>query len=201
MGAFKQFIREQEDYKGQHQAPGPDDGSPMHDVTKNGTYPKDFYSHNGFEYYSNHGERHDSAAHYAVVDRQGKPNKHIEIYRAVPKNVPRGTKINKGDWVTHTRAYAHEHGQSNLGGKGNYKIIKKTVRANELFTDGNSIHEWGYHPQPRDADYDKAVREKRAAKEAAMTPEEKAARQAKHDAFWKKHHETMTWINSLGKDK
>lgn len=53
-------------------------------------------------------------------------------------------KINSGDWVTINKEYAIEHGKSNL--KNKYKIIQKTVFADQLYTDGNSIHEWGYDP-------------------------------------------------------
>lgn len=52
-------------------------------------------------------------------------------------------KINNGDWVTITPSYAREHGKGNLGNK--FKIISKTVPAKMLYTDGNSIHEWGYN--------------------------------------------------------
>lgn len=52
--------------------------------------------------------------------------------------------INAGDWVTINRDYAVEHGESTLN--GNYKIITKTVKASEIFTNGDSIHEWGYWP-------------------------------------------------------
>jgi len=54
-------------------------------------------------------------------------------------------QINTGDWVTISRGYAKEHGQSNIFGP--YKILQKTVKAKDLFTDGDSIHEWGYDPQ------------------------------------------------------
>ena len=50
--------------------------------------------------------------------------------------------INNGDWVTLNRAYAKEHGEGALN--GNYKIISQKVPARKLFTDGNSIHEFGY---------------------------------------------------------
>jgi hypothetical protein len=50
--------------------------------------------------------------------------------------------INNGDWVTLSRNYAKEHGESALDGK--YKIISKKVPARKLFTDGNSIQEFGY---------------------------------------------------------
>ena len=50
--------------------------------------------------------------------------------------------INNGDWVTVNKRYAIEHGRNVLLGK--YKIISKTVKAKHLYTDANSIHEWGY---------------------------------------------------------
>lgn len=51
-------------------------------------------------------------------------------------------KINSGDWVTIYRPYAKEHGLSSL--RGEYKILSMTTSAKNLFTDGNSIYEWGY---------------------------------------------------------
>ncbi len=52
-------------------------------------------------------------------------------------------QINTGDWVTISPHYAKEHGENQFN-VGNYRILKKTVPAKELYTDGNSIHEWGY---------------------------------------------------------
>lgn len=57
-------------------------------------------------------------------------------------------KINVGDWVTINRDYAKEHGQSAL--QGNYKIISKKVKASEIYTNGDSIHEWGYDPKGKE---------------------------------------------------
>lgn len=51
--------------------------------------------------------------------------------------------INNRDWVTPVREYAKQHGESHLN--GNYKIIKKTVLASQLYTDGNDLMEWGYN--------------------------------------------------------
>lgn len=51
-------------------------------------------------------------------------------------------KINNGDWVTTSKEYAKMHGESNLN--NNYKILTKVVKASQLYTDGNSIFEWGY---------------------------------------------------------
>ncbi len=36
--------------------------------------------------------------------------------------------------------------EDSLGGKGKYRIISKIVLAKHIFTDGNSIMEWGYSP-------------------------------------------------------
>lgn len=51
-------------------------------------------------------------------------------------------QINSGDWVAITKAYAIEHGQSNLN--GSFKILQKTVPASTLYTNGDSIQEWAY---------------------------------------------------------
>lgn len=54
------------------------------------------------------------------------------------------TDINSGDWVTIYRPYAVKHGHSSLG--GDFDVISEEVRAKNVFTDGNSIYEWGYAP-------------------------------------------------------
>lgn len=54
--------------------------------------------------------------------------------------------INIGDWVTTVRQYAVDHGEAALN--GDYKILKKSVYARDIFTDANSIFEFGYDPQP-----------------------------------------------------
>lgn len=169
----KSFFKESEDdYKGQHQAPDAKSGAPFHNVTANGVYPEDFYSHNGFRYYSDEGNSYDSESHYHVHSLRNRPNASLKVYRAVPEDLPKvHRKINKWDWVTQSRRYAHDHGRSNLGGK--YKIISKTVFARDIHTDGNSIHEWGYDPQPR-VPLTPEQQARRAAKLAAMnTPEHK----------------------------
>lgn len=53
-------------------------------------------------------------------------------------------EINPHDWVTTVRQYAVDHGEASL--KGDYKILKKIVPAKHLFTDANSIFEFGYDP-------------------------------------------------------
>lgn len=52
--------------------------------------------------------------------------------------------INKGDWVTPIRSYAVEHGEGPL--RGDYEIVKKRVKASDVYTNGDSWYEWGYDP-------------------------------------------------------
>jgi hypothetical protein len=67
----------------------------------------------------------------------------IEEYEKI---IPNDDKIdiNVGDWVTTVKSYAKDHGESAL--RGNYKIISKNVRAKDIYTNGDSIFEWGYDP-------------------------------------------------------
>lgn len=70
--------------------------------------------------------------------------------RALPEETIEQIKsVNPGDWVTLSKKYAKDHGESALNGE--YKIVSKTVKAKELFTDSNSIHELGYWPASKKA--------------------------------------------------
>jgi hypothetical protein len=71
-------------------------------------------------------------------------NSELERLGRLPNIVQKKTTINPGDWVTISRAYAKSHGESNL--LGDYKILSKTVKASQLFTAGDALQEWGYHP-------------------------------------------------------
>jgi hypothetical protein len=132
------------DYRGHYTAPTRDSyGSPLHDLS--GTYPEDIYSSKGAQYYGHYG-RNDPADRETVKMIQRahhKPDLVITIYRAVPDTLT-NVGINEGDWVTINKEYAKDHGEHSLDGK--YNLLTKDVTAKELYTDGNSIHEWGYSP-------------------------------------------------------
>jgi hypothetical protein len=132
-------------YQGQHEAPTMGSGKPLHDLSD--VYPQDFYSFEAPRLYG-HGmdEARDARIIRQLQSFKGRPDRPVTIYRAVPKDVPRGAKINQGDWVTTDRQYAIEHGMGALNGE--YKIIKQNVKARDLFTNGDSIYEMGYDPQP-----------------------------------------------------
>lgn len=135
-----------DDYRGQHTAPMHDSGSPLHDLSN--TYPEDVYSNKAALYYGHFGNNDvmDREAASIIQSYHNKPNKSIRIYRAVPTQEQKKViQINRGDWVTISKTYAKEHGESALD--GNYKIISKVVKAKDIFTNGDSLLEWGYDPQ------------------------------------------------------
>lgn len=130
-------------YKGQHTAPMKDSGAPLWKLDN--VYPSDFYSSQGARFYGDGAEpARDSRIVGMMQSFRERPDRSVTIYRAIPKNVD--AKINTGDWVTLDRQYAKEHGESALNGE--YKIVRKTVKARDLFTNGDSIYEFGYDPQP-----------------------------------------------------
>ncbi len=140
-------------YRGAHTAAGPESGSPLHNVTANGTYPEDFYGPNGLRYYGTGDEKNDAVSYAKIRAIAGKPDEPVAIWRAVPNlsgakgkdPVTRNSShIRPGDWVTISRQYAIDHGESALN--GNYSLVKGVKPAKELYTSGDSFHEWGWFP-------------------------------------------------------
>lgn len=134
-----------DDYHGTHRPPGPEDGAPASDMTANGVYPADFYGPRGALEYG----QGDAALARRVQALKGQPDALVWIYRALPPGVPTTTHtaFRPGDWVTISKDYAQEHGDSNLD--AGFKIARKRCRASEIFTNGDSLDEWGYWPQAR----------------------------------------------------
>lgn len=132
-----------DEYGDSHRPPSREDGAPLNDLTGDGViYPEDVYSANGPRYYGT-GVAYDAAAFRLAKMARGNPDFDVMIYRAVPKDVD--AQINAGDWVGITRQYAEDHGESRFDGE--YKIISKMVKASDIFTNGDSIQEWGYDPE------------------------------------------------------
>tara|TARA_R100000482_G_scaffold53125_1_gene19016 strand:- start:123 stop:7703 length:7581 start_codon:yes stop_codon:yes gene_type:complete len=132
-------------YRGAHTAPSADYGAPGHDLTE--MYPDDIYGPNGARYYGHGGfpigeKGIDQETINILNTVRGKPDKIVTIYRAVPKDIK---EINPGDWVTVNKKYAKFHGKNWLD--NNFTVLSKKVPAREIYTDGNSIHEFGWNPQ------------------------------------------------------
>ena len=127
------------DYRMDHKAPynnGYD--ARLDDVSS--VFGDDIYTNNAARYFGTYeGFDNESVRH--IQEAKGNPNKKVVVYRAVPKSV-KGDQIRNGDWITLTYDYAKNHGENNIIGP--YRIIKKSAKASEIYTDGNSIHEFGY---------------------------------------------------------
>lgn len=141
-----------DEYRGQHTAPGRD-SAPAHDLIGSGVYPKDVYQRP--DWY----EQGDGlAVMRRVLALKDRPDAKVAIYRAIPTEVYKremaaaeksgepflNRVIRPGDWVTIDKTYATEHGESALN--GDFKVVHKQVPASHIFTNGDSIMEWGYHP-------------------------------------------------------
>jgi hypothetical protein len=124
-----------ENYQGQHKPPSKNYGAPLYDLLK--IYPDDVYD-NIHQYTTGNLELKSALL---AKDYKNKPDQQVQVYRAVPKGVE---QINPGDWVAITSAYAEQHSKHPKDPKKDLDIITGFCKAKELFTDGNSLAEWGY---------------------------------------------------------
>lgn len=92
-------------------------------------------------YYYGDGRSYDQKAIAAIKKARNSPDTLISIYRAVPNSI-KDSRVRNGDWVAIDKEYAEEHGWRMFD--DDYRIIENKVPAKYLFTDGNSIHEFGY---------------------------------------------------------
>jgi hypothetical protein len=126
------------DYRMKHQAPDVESGAPLFNLTANGIYPRDFYDRM-HEYRPHHDADFD--AMNVIHEARGKPEKRVHMCRAVPKGVK---TINPGDWVAITRAYARDHGRHGSDPSQDMPVICALTEAKNLYSNGDSFHEWGY---------------------------------------------------------
>ena len=126
------------DYRGGHAAPTSDDGysTPLHATgSSGGSFPGDVLDSPDL-----YGAEYDETM-TQVRAAAGNPDHVVTIYRAVPPGV---THINRGDWVALSREYADTHAYDLLGPDQDGVVITARVPASAVFTDGNSLEEWGY---------------------------------------------------------
>lgn len=130
-------------YRGSHSAPSRDFGAQLHQLDQ--IFPDDIYSPQAARLYGHYGANDpmDRQTIRLAQSFRGKPDADVTIYRAVPKD-EKIKGINQGDWVTINKQYAKEHGESVL--LGDYKILEKKVKAKDIWTNADSIHEYGYDP-------------------------------------------------------
>jgi hypothetical protein len=141
--ATSEDIRYMPDYSGEHRAPQRDSGAPLDNLKD--VYPDDVYGPKGALYYGHaSGDATDKAAIRIIQSARNKPDAPVKVFRAIPKGI-QSNEINPGDWITTIKSYAVQHGEGPLG--GDYKILEKTVPAGDLYTNGDSIFEFGYDPK------------------------------------------------------
>lgn len=128
--------------RSKHRPPDIEGGSPLHDLTSNGSFPNDIYSDKATRLYGDYGMAGEKEAIGIIQQFKGKPDAEVTIYRAINPNET--SAIKGGDWVTISKDYAKQHGESNL--ERGFKIISKKVKAGDILNDGNSVLEWGYRP-------------------------------------------------------
>jgi 2'-5' RNA ligase len=132
---------EDADYHMQHSAPGAN-SAPLHDPTRvpdggYGAFEPGVLSraHDGEA-----GVPHAESLE-AVRKAKGRPDAPVTIYRAAPHGV---THIHPGDWVSTSGDYAKDHAVQDDGSPA-WPVLKATVPAKHVRTDGNDINEWGYN--------------------------------------------------------
>jgi len=108
------------------------------------SFGEDIYGKNALQYFGTGSPNLDRQALSVFQQVKGNPNATVTVYRAVPKNVEQQS-LNSGDWVTISKDYAKQHGESTLG--GNYKLVEQQVPASSLTTNADSILEQGYYPK------------------------------------------------------
>lgn len=91
------------------------------------------------EWYLNLDEKYNRESLNALKKVRNNPNAELTIYRATI-----GNKINPGDWVTPSKAYAEYHNNSQFDGKGN--VLEMKVKAKDIQFAGDDINEFGYFP-------------------------------------------------------
>ena len=101
-------------------------------IQKTGKIPKDAWK-------KSVGDWGNRSEYYDFADTM------IESLKARPEIEVKPMSINRGDWITTTREYAKLHGDG-VHGAGNHTILTKLVPAKHVYSDGNSIHEYGYDP-------------------------------------------------------
>lgn len=158
------FEEEVYDYRGQHESPNRSDDISASLDKIDEIFPTDVLDPKKQKrLYKSGYDKADDEAFEVINSINGNPDAIVTIYRGVPDGVD---KINPGDWVTLSPTYAQEHVNSNVPGG---KIISKQVKASEIFTDANSIQEWGYDPEP---DPNRKVEEPEEVEAPELTEEE-----------------------------
>jgi hypothetical protein len=132
------------DYRMTHTSPIREGANSIDDLSD--IYPNDVYDESlAVRYYGTGDKAMDAESARIIASLQDNPDAYVTIYRSVPEGVD---DINAGDWVSINREYVENHGEAWVD-NGKYTILEEEVRARDIVTNGDSIHEWGYDPDGR----------------------------------------------------
>lgn len=149
MSRVKSFIESLEtfNYRGFHLAPVKDESNaPLYDLTQ--IYPEDVYTRPySYLFGGVFNDTHDMIRTIKKV--RNNPEAIVTIYRVVPSNV-KNPKMYPGDWVSLSKDYVVSHGERTLNGK--YTLLFKMVKAKDVFSEANSLYEYGYGPEEHESD-------------------------------------------------
>jgi hypothetical protein len=129
------------DWRMQHRPPDPTDdvGAPLHRIEE---VMPDIHTH---PHYYAYGEPGEAETISQIQRARGNPDAKVRVYRALPAEHAH-TGFQPGDWVTTSKEYARQHGRQNdESGRDDWPVIRTTARAGDLWTHGDSMHEFGYH--------------------------------------------------------
>jgi hypothetical protein len=116
-----------------------DSGPGLHEAER--VYP-DVHEHP--EYYGGYGDKAVDRQSFGAMSRaRGNPDKVVDMHRAVPDGV---TGIHPGDWVTTSRAYAQQHLDGPMEGRGH--VVTAPAQAQHLHPTGDYHPEYGYSGPP-----------------------------------------------------
>jgi hypothetical protein len=163
---------EPEDYKMAHKAPHRDEDDFHKSLDQiDQIFPKDILDPaKQAKLYASGNPEADKEAFKVINSIKGNPDAEVTIYRGVPGSID---AINPGDWVTLSEAYARQHVDSNVPGG---HVISMKVKASDIFTNADSIQEWGYDPAETPATPKvEPERPKPAIPTPAMLPKKKPA--------------------------
>jgi hypothetical protein len=135
-------------YRMEHEAPEPEPGASLDDVSN--IYPDDIYSPDAARLYGSNGDDISRESAEIIKQARGNPDSIVTVYRAIPEGMD---EINPGDWVSISKKYAEDHGVRSVGepGGGGHVVVSREVRAGDIYTEGNSLHEWSWAPPVREA--------------------------------------------------
>ena len=124
-------------YRGTHRAPTPNTGVRADRLDELVEDVYDLPEHN-------HGGCNGRVLKAMYLSR-GKPKTSLTVYRSMPHNA---TWLNPGDWISYCPDYAAQSGYHPQDRRLDLPVRTFTVRADQLWWDGNSLLEFGYSGPP-----------------------------------------------------